>query len=93
MEIKKKECVNHLRRNLNTKLLKIRRNTKYPIEIRRLVCNENGLSDIAAFINAAVDYWNGQKDIPFHDKVTKLKTDISNSVNHVLGNHDSCKNS
>lgn len=87
--LEKRECVNHLRRNLRKKLIAVRKNRGYPIEVRRRICDEDGKSDIIAHINKAVDYWKLQ-DIEWTQKVKKLEADIKNTPNHVLGNHKSC---
>lgn len=58
--IQKEDSVNHLRWNLKKKLIDIRKNRAYPLQIRKRICGEDGKSDILAHINKAVEYWQNR---------------------------------
>lgn len=88
--IQKKDCVNHLRRNLRKKLIAIRKNRVYPLEVRKRISDESGKSDIVAHVNKAVDYWEKQT-APFAHKVENLTRDLKTTPFHVLGNHKFCR--
>lgn len=87
--VEKRNCVNHLKKNLNGKLLELRKNSKYPLNLRRIICEESGKSDITGHIVKAVVHWQQQKDSR-EDKLTHLRRDIRSSAFHVLGNHTYC---
>lgn len=90
LEVIKKECVNHLRRNFTGKLLVLRKSKHYDLNLRKMIAKEDGQSEITEKINEVVEYWRVQ-DSPLQERITNLEVDIKNAPYHVFGRHTGCR--
>ncbi len=91
IRVEKVECMNHLVKNLTSRLMEISRNQvrgnealKIPLEERR--CINTMLPRIRTGVRRAIIYNNQQKN---HWKA--LQEDILNVLKHVFGEHTDCK--
>lgn len=83
--VEKDECCNHLLRNFRNQLDKA--TTGCPRGLTKHV--ENSLERIRKGIACAVKYRNDQQNDE-NEKISLLKSDMSNVVHHVFGDHANC---
>lgn len=88
--VKKIECRNHILRNYSNKIIELTKDTKSgPLHLRNKI-KENILRFRGA-VTKASEY--RRKDLSTEEeKITFLKSDIINSLRHILGNHENCQN-
>lgn len=91
MEVQKIECMNHVVKNLTTRLIEVGRNQvkgndakKIPLDERSKIAKD--LIRIRTGIKCAIIYNKKQ-----NNHWTKLREDILNVVRHVFGEHSNCK--
>lgn len=85
--VTKIECKNHLLRNFCNALVKLSQDISYPSEVRKIL-KERYLR-LRSGIKCAITYW-GSQNLSFAEKMNKIAKDITNSPQHVFGNHEHC---
>lgn len=92
--INKIECSNHLLRNYIRKLRESglkRRSELGPVPgVLRNKLSAN-LLRLRSAVTGAVKYNKAVTNIPYHEKINNLRTDIHNGPFHVFGDHSKCK--
>lgn len=83
--IEKDECCNHLLRNFRKQLESA--TTGCPRGLTKHV--ENSLERIRKCISCAVKYRNNE-ECDEAEKISRLKSDMANVINHVFGDHANC---
>lgn len=85
-QVVKIECANHITRCVNDKLHKLSKNTRYPLDSRKLLLEKkNGISRIERIVKAvriSIKRNMGNS--------SKLKEEIKNMPNHIFGKHINC---
>ncbi|KAF2888540.1 hypothetical protein ILUMI_17633, partial [Ignelater luminosus] len=82
--VEKIECTNHCVKNYTNQLYKIKNDVKgVAVEARKLL-TKNVIEKLGTAVQKAI-YANADGD------VTNLRENIRNSVKHVFGNHEACK--
>lgn len=86
--VAKIECRNHLLRNYINKLDDLTKQTDAgPLGLRKAI--KNNLLRFRAAVTKSIQH-RLQEDVPLHDKISNLRSDILNSPSHIFGEHKSC---
>ena len=88
LHIEKIECRNHLMRNMRKKIRELIGNSKLLLRDRLKV--KRNATRIIVDIFCAIKHRKNM-EVNFNDKVSLLKKDFDNVLNHVFGSHDQCE--
>jgi hypothetical protein len=85
--VEKVECKNHLIRNYCGKIEALTKDTRYPLNVRKIIASRK--RRLRKAVIGAIKYRKLQ-DSTFEEKVIALKKDLINGPHHVFGDHTSC---
>lgn len=87
--VEKIECRNHIFRNMCNKLVAVSKDTKYNLQMRKMLTTQRILAIRKVICLAIKELKNDVTEL-IGMRINKLYKDISNSYNHAFGHHKEC---